>query len=302
MMQNLNAMAIFVQVVRAGSFSAAAKKLAMPLSTVSRRVSELETSLNVKLLERTTRRLRLTEIGEIYFGQCEKGLEEFEAAERLIEDRQREVYGVLRLSIPPNLSDILFIPIIERFQEQYPMAQVKVFVTERNVDLIQDGVDLSFRVGPLSDSGLVTRKVLTYRHMLVASPEYLKKAGDPNGPTDLISHRLIAFGGWGHQDQTWTLVNDNRSKSIRFQPCLSINDYSAIERAVVQRQGIAEIPSIICAECLRHNALVEVLPDWHFQPVDLQALHTGTKNMSRLVRLFLDTSIAFAGEHIDAHA
>ena len=300
-MHDLNAMAVFANVVQAGSFSAASKQLAMPLSTVSRKVSELEAGLNVKLLERSTRRLRLTEIGEAYFEQCQKGLEEFESANLLIENRQRDVSGVLRLSIPPNLSENLFMPIIERFQGRYPMARIKVLVSERKVDLIEDGIDISFRVGPLHDSSLIARKLLTYRHMLVASPGYLVDAGEPQKPDDLKSHRLIAFGVWGVSDNRWTLLTGKRSTTISFQPHLSINDYGGIERAAAQHQGIAEIPSILCVDSLRHNALVQVLPDWQFEPVDLQAVHTGTKNMSRLMRLFLDTCIDYVGEYVDAN-
>jgi len=301
-MRNLNAMAIFVEVVRAGSFSSAAKKLGMPLSTVSRKVSDLESHLGVKLLERTTRSLRLTEVGAPYANQCERALQEFEEAERLIAERQTDVTGVLRISTPPNLADILFTTIIETFQASYPKAAVRVFVTERNIDFVQDGVDLAFRVGQLSDSSLVARKIATYRHLLVASPDYLQSHDAIHEPSDLLQHGLIAFGAWGHHEQTWTLLKVSRTKSIRFSPKLSVNDYSAIERVAIRHQGVAEIPSIICAAGLRHNALVEVLPDWQFRPVDLQAVHTGTKNMSKMIRLFLDASIAHLGEQVRAES
>lgn len=301
-MVDLNAMAIFAQVVQSGSFSAAAKRLAMPLSTVSRKISELESSLNAKLLERSTRSLRLTEIGTIYYDHCRRGMEEFSTANLLVENRQNEVSGVLRISLPPNLAESLFIPIIGLFQKQYPKTKIEVLISERIVDLVEDGVDLSFRVGPLRDSSLIARRLLSYRHVLVASPAYLAKYGSPESPSELAMHRLIAFGFWGEKKKQWTMLNGKKKETLTFEPVVSINDYLAIQHAVTLNQGVAEIPFVLCKESLGQNIMVEVLPEWSFREINLQVVHTGTKNMSRLMRLFVDACIqyfsVFAGEKI----
>ncbi len=298
-MHDLNAMAVFVQVVQSGSFSAAAKHLAMPLSTVSRKVSSLETSLKTKLLERSTRSLRLTEIGSAYFDHCRQGIEAFNTANLLVESRQVEVAGVLRISLPPSLAEGLFTPIIGLFQKRYPKAKVAVFITERIVDRIEEGIDLSFRVGPMADSSLITRRLLTYRHMLVAAPAYLAEHGSPKSPLELKGHRLIAFGFWRETEKRWTLSSKKKQETVAFEPDISFNDYAAILSATVLAQGIAEIPAILCNEALRQKVIVEVLPDWKFQDINLQAVHTGTKNMARLTRLFLDTCSEHIGAYVD---
>ncbi len=288
-MFDLNAMAVFVQVVKSGSFSAAAIDLSMPLSTVSRKVSDLEMSLQVKLLERSTRSLRMTEVGEIYFDQCRRGIETFKLAEILVEKRQSIVSGTVRISLPPSLADPLFVPIIGLFQIRYPNANVAVYSSERNIDRVEEGVDLSFRVGPVADTSLISRRLLRYRHMLVTSPKYLATVDLPSSPSDLMGHRLIAFGFWREQRKCWILSRNKKQKTVTFEPNLSFNDYAAIHRSVVLGQGIAEIPSILCNEALRDKSMIELLPAWRFQNIDLQALHTGTKNMSRPARLFLET-------------
>ncbi len=168
-----NAMALFVKVVENHSFSKTAQRENVPVSTVSRKISELEKALGVRLLERSTRQLRMTEVGQDYYDRCRRGLEEFEAANLLITDRQSEVSGTLRISVPPNISDVMVAPLIAGFQALYPNVVFRVLVTDRHVHLIEDGIDLAMRVGELDDSNLVARRLIRYRHLLVASPEYL---------------------------------------------------------------------------------------------------------------------------------
>ncbi len=295
-MHDLNAAAVFVQVAQAGSFSAAAKELSMPLSTVSRKVADLENSMKTKLLERSTRSLRLTDIGAIYLEHCRRGLEEFQAADLAVEDRQNDVSGLLRISLPPNLAETLFAPIIATFQEHYPQTRVAVLVAERIVDLVEDGIDLSFRVGIMRDTSLVARKLLTYRHLLVASPDYIENNGTPKTLDELAVHRFVTFGYTPASGPRWTLYRDNHATEVQIKPALCINDYAAVQRAVLLGQGITELPSIFCAQPIQDGRLVPVLPDWRFQEISLQALHSGRRNMSRLSRLFLGC----CGEHIHA--
>ncbi len=300
-MIDLNAVAVFAKVTECGGFSRAGERLGMPVSTVSRKVSELETALGVRLLERSTRSLRLTEIGESYFLQCQRGLEELEAAKLVIEDRQQEVSGVLRLSVPPSVSEVLFVPIIAEFQRLYPMARVQVFVTERNVDMIADGVDLSIRVGDLADSALSARRLLTYRHILLASPDYLERRGMPRAPDELAGHRLLTFGVLG-RPVTWTFTRRAENVTVRVAPHLQINDYLAIQKATTEGLGIGELPAILCGPALRHGSLTPVMADWRCPRVDLSAIHIATRNMSRLVRLFMDHCAESLRRRVDQEA
>ena len=280
-------MALFVKVVENNSFSKAARREGVPASTVSRKIMDLEKALDVRLLERSTRKLRLTETGQDYYERCRRGLEEFEAANLLITDQQAEVSGRLRISVPPSLSEVIIIPMIKAFQEEYPKVIVQCLVTDRRVDHISDGVDVSLRVGELTDSSLVARRLLRYRSVLVASPNYLEKAGTPKHPTELPAHGLVAFSNW---DKTvrWELEKGDETQRIDLEPRIAINDYAGIQRAVIDGLGISEIPSIVCGMALKDGSLVEVMPDWQFAPTTIAAIYPSNRNLSRVVRLFRD--------------
>jgi DNA-binding transcriptional LysR family regulator len=187
-MGDFNALMIFATVAKAKSFSEAARRLKMPLASVSRRVADLEGQLGVRLLERSTRNLRLTEVGAEVLEHAQRSLEICDAVDSIVSNHRDAVSGVLRVSAPPNISDSLLAPLLCAFRVSYPKVRVQALITERYVDHIADGVDLAFRVGVLKDASLVARKLLTYRHRLVASPEYLKKVDPPQNPGDLQSH------------------------------------------------------------------------------------------------------------------
>jgi DNA-binding transcriptional LysR family regulator len=162
-MADLNALAVFAKVVEAGSFSEAARRLKMPISTVSRRIAELEDQLGVRLIERSTRNLRLTELGAEVLEHAVRSAELSEAVESIVSNRLADVSGTLRLSSMPSVSDTLLTPLVTAFQSSYPNVRVQALVTERMVDLIAERIDLAFRLGPLKDSRLVARRILTYR-------------------------------------------------------------------------------------------------------------------------------------------
>jgi DNA-binding transcriptional LysR family regulator len=285
-----NAMALFVKVVENNSFSKAAQREGVPTSTVSRKIMDLEKALDARLLERSTRKLRLTEIGQDYYERCRRGVEEFEAANLLITDQQREVSGRLRISVPPSLSEIIIIPLIEAFQKDYPKVIVQCLVTDRHVDHFSDGVDLSLRVGELGDSSLVARRLLRYRSVLVASPDYLKKAGTPKHPTELPLHGLVAFSRWDTSIR-WELKKGEDTEKVEVHPKIAINDYAGIQRAVTDGLGISEIPSLVCGAALKGGRLVEVMPEWQFAPTTISAIYPSNRNLSRVVRLFRDFSV-----------
>ena len=290
-----NAMALYVRVVENNSFSRTAQREDIPVSTVSRKISELEKALGVRLLERSTRRLRMTEIGQDYYERCRRGLEEFETANLLVSDQQAQVSGRLRLSVPPSLSDVVIIPLIAAFQARYPNAIVNCLVTDRHVNHIEDGIDISLRVGDLKDSSLVARLLLRYRSVLVASPGYLERAGEPGHPNELALHALVAFSRW-EPAVTWVLENNGDSHKVNVQPRIAINDYAGVQSAVMNGLGISEIPSILSGQRLLDGSLVEVMTEWQFAPVTLSAIYPSNRNLSRLVRLFKD----FCVERIEA--
>jgi DNA-binding transcriptional LysR family regulator len=293
-MADLNSLVVFAKVVGAGSFSEAARRLKMPVSTVSRRVAELEDELGVRLLERSTRNLRLTELGAEVLEQALLSAELSETVENIVANRLSDVSGTLRLSVMPNVSETLLTPLITAFQASYPNVRVNVLVTERIVDLIAEGVDLAFRLGELKDSSLVARKLLTYRHQLVASPSYLETCKPPQRPQDLLEHRLLTFSYWQPEDR-WTFVHKNGDReTLTFQPHLSMNDFAGLAPALAAGDGIGDLPPIVQPSFMREGRLVEVMPDWRFRAFDLSIVHVGNRHISKPCRLFKELATQMA--------
>ena len=286
-MADLNSLVVFAKVVEANSFSEAARRLKMPISTVSRRIAELEDQLGVRLLERSTRSLRLTELGTAILAHAVRSAELSEAVESIVSNRLSDVSGTLRLSAPPSISDTLLTPLVTGFQASYPNVRIQILVTDRFVDHIAEGVDLVFRLGVLRDSALVAKRVLTYRHQLVASPSYLKGCKPPKEPQDLLEHRLLTFSHW-KPDSRWTFVHKNGKdkEMVEFQPYLTMNDYAGLAPALVAGGGIGELPPVVQPGLLREGHLVEVMPEWRFRAFDLSLVHLGNRHISKPCRLF----------------
>jgi DNA-binding transcriptional LysR family regulator len=295
MKTDLNSLVIFAQVAESKSFVKAARHLQMPTSTVSRRIAELESQLGVRLIERSTRSLRLTEVGTEILEHAQRSADVSEAVSNIASNHTTNVSGNLRLAAPPTISDSLLAPLICHFQELYPDVQIQVCIAERVLDPIAEGIDVAFRVGELEDSSLVVRRLLTYRHQLVASPAYLKGRKLPKRPQELLGHRLLAFSFWGPQN-TWkfTRSDGKETESITFHPYLSINEYSGLAVALLKGVGIGEIAPIVQPALLREGRLVEVMPKWHFPLFNLSLVHLGNRYIPRPVRVFKD----FAAEMV----
>jgi DNA-binding transcriptional LysR family regulator len=287
-----NAMALYVKVVENGSFSKAAVREGVPVSTVSRKIADLEKALGVRLLERSTRQLRMTEIGQDYFELCRRGLTEFEAADALVTDRQAEISGRLRISVPPSMSDLVVLPLVDAFQALYPKVVVHCLVTERYIDHIADGIDLSLRVGHPSDSSLVASTVTIHRPRLVASPGYLAGIDRLAHPQAVLPHVKVAFSRWERPVQ-WTLSSGDDTVQLNPQPRLVLNDYAGVYQGVIDGVGISEMPSFICETGLRDGRLVEVLPEWRFAVINVTAIYPSNRHLSPLVRAFKDFCVNY---------
>lgn len=285
--KDLNALLVFAKVVEANSFSEAARRLKMPISTVSRRIGELEDQLGVRLLERSTRHLRVTELGAELFEHAKHSTELSEAVDDIISNKMRVVSGSLRLCAPPSISDSLIVPVVTAFQASYPNVRVHVYITERIVDQIPDDVDIAFKVGTFTIPSLVPRRLLTYRHQVVASPVYLANRDPPKTPQDLLAHRLLAFSFW-KPEYSWDFAHENGedSETLSFKPTIAMNDYSGLVIALLKGSGIGELPPIVQPDLMRHGLLVEVMPEWHLPVFDLSIAHLRDRYIPRHVRVF----------------
>ena len=294
-MADLNSLTIFARVVEANSFSAAARRMKMPVSTVSRRIAELEDQLGVRLLERSTRSLRLTDVGSEVLEHAQRSAELGEAVDSIASNHLTHVSGLLRLSAPPSIADSLLAPLLCAFQRTHPEVRVEVLITERMVDHIEEGVDLVFRIGALKDSSLVARRILTYRHQLLASPAYLAGCKPPKTPQQLLGHRLLAFSR-GRRESRWSFehTNGREKETVTFQPSLAMNDYAGLASALLAGAGIGDLPPLVQPELLREGRLVEVMRRWHFRTFDLSVVHLGNRHLPRAVRAFKDFAAEMA--------
>jgi DNA-binding transcriptional LysR family regulator len=293
-MRDLNAFLLFAKIADAKSFSAAARQLRMPVSTISRRIAELERDLDVRLFERSTRNLLLTELGVEILEQARRAVELNDSLDSIIANRVAKVSGTIRLSAPPSISDTLVAPIACAFQSAYPDTRVQVFVTDRRVDYVAEGIDLSFRLNIPSDSRLVARKMLTYRHQLVASPAYLAAHPPPRTPQDLHGHTLVAFTHW-QDDSRWTLIHagTGAEESVDIMPRITMNDYAGLA-TILLNGGIGDLPPVVQPELLQTGRLVEVMPGWRFRAGDLSVVHLAGRHITPPVRLFRDFAAQMA--------
>jgi DNA-binding transcriptional LysR family regulator len=283
---NLDSLALFAKVAEVNGFSAASRHLNMPIATVSRRIAELEDELGVCLLERSTRGLRLTEVGSEVLEQARRTAGIREAVYGIVSNHQSIVSGTLRLCAPPTIESLLS-PLVCAFQASYPRVRVHVCITAETTGHIEEEADVALRLGPLKDSSLVARRILTYRHRLVASPRYLANHRSPDRPTELVQHPLITFSR-APRENVWGFVNceSGAEERLAFLPHLSMNDFSTLTPALLAGVGIGDLPPLVQPQLLKNGDLVEVMPRWHFRPLDLCLLHLGSRHLPKQVRLF----------------
>lgn len=292
---DLNSLTLFARVVEAHSFSEAARRLKTPVSTISRRIAELEEQLGVRLLERTTRQLRLTDVGSEVLEHAQRGAELSEAVDNIVTNHHTELSGTLRLSAPPSISDSLLAPIVNRFQASHPQVRVQISITERTVDHIAEGIDLAFRVDPVEEQGSAARKLLTYRHQLVANPAYLMRHRAPRQPRDLLRHKLLAFSrGLPRYSWTFTRPTGTERETITFDPYLAMNDYAGLAAALLAGVGIGDLPPLVQPRHVAKGRLVEIMPNWRFRTFELTLVLLGRRFVPRPARVFADFAAEIA--------
>jgi DNA-binding transcriptional LysR family regulator len=287
---DLNEMLVFARVVQAGSFTAAAATLGMPKSTVSRKVSDLEERLRSRLLQRTTRRLSLTDVGRTYYDYCARIVGDIEDAERAVSTLQETPRGLLRVTAPINVAFLG--PIVSDYLTRYPEVRLDLFCTGRTVDLVEERFDLGIRGGALADSTLIARRLGSAKWLLVATPGYLKRRGRPRSPDDLSKHDCLLFGA-GSDSGGLRLEKGDRSVQVALSPRLTVTDIDVVYAVATAGVGIAVLPAFRCVEDLRARRLTRVLADWNVPSTFLHVVYPSTRHISPKVKSFID--------HLHAH-
>jgi DNA-binding transcriptional LysR family regulator len=295
-MQDLNDMLYFAEVVDRGGFAAAGRALGLPKSKLSRRVAELEARLGVRLLQRTTRKLSLTEAGELYHRHCVAMREDAEAAEEAVAVVLTEPRGTIRVTCPVTLAQSTIGPLLPLFLERHPQVRVDMQVSNRVVDLVQEGIDVALRVRPtLDDSGsLIVKNLGNTQGLLVASPKQLERQGRPQSPEDLQRLATVAMSAADGR-ATWRLLGPGaREYDFQHRPCYTADDLLTLRYAVLKGAGITVLPDYMCRRDIRQGLLEEVLPGWAPQTGVIHAVFPSRRGLVPAVRRFLD----FLGEHV----
>ncbi|WP_108228840.1 LysR family transcriptional regulator [Pseudomonas synxantha] len=282
-MELLNDMALFVEVVKAHSFRKAAEAMAMPNSTLSRRISGLEKAIGLRLLNRTTRKIELTEAGQLYFDRCKRIVDEARLAHEQLGEMLAHPSGLLRASLPVDFANIYLAPLIAEFARRYPGISFEFDLTPRQVDLVSEPVDVVIRMGEPADSNLIARKLASLSRRLYASPRYLELNGEPSDPSELVNHECLRLRKAGK----WQLSHSGEVVEIEVGGRFQLNSVGMLRRLATLDLGIALLPEGIAADDLRTGLLQPVLPQWHANPIPVYAL-TETRLLPAKTQRFIE--------------
>ncbi|BEV06715.1 LysR family transcriptional regulator [Methylophilus sp. DW102] len=286
---DFNEAAVFVRVVQAGSFSAAARQLGLPTSTVSTRVARLERRLGVTLLQRTTRRLHLTEAGSLYFEHASTGLGYLMEAEAALDEARQQPQGTLKMTAPADLGDALLGHLLAETQARYPALSLELWLTERYVDLVAEGVDVAIRMGELRDSSLIAKSLGTIQWALFASPAYLQQAAPINSPVELAQHPCVQFTPMGRHH--WELQRGTNEIRVPLPGQVLVNNIGVVKTMVESGQGVALLPTFICQAAVRQGGLQRLLPEWRGQADAVHLVYPKQRFMPPKLRGFIDLAV-----------
>jgi DNA-binding transcriptional LysR family regulator len=279
-------MQLFVRIVESGSFSAVARELGMIQPTVSKQMTALEEKLGVRLLNRTTRRLSMTDAGREYYERCQRILDEVQEMETEVAGLQNRPSGTLRVNTPVAFGNVHLLPLTLAFRRKYPGVAIDLSLDDRYVDLVQEGFDVAIRFGELGDSQLVARHVGSSASVCVASPAYLSVHGTPKTPSELREHECITYSYLFSNE--WPFDGPDGLQSIKVHGDFRANSGMTIRSAALEGAGIASIPAFLIREDIETGRLVQLLSQFAPAPIRISAVYPSARLLSRKVKLFVD--------------
>ena len=282
-MELLNDMALFVEVVKAKGFRSAAEAMGVANSTLSRRISTLEKTIGLRLLHRTTRKIELTEAGQIYFERCKRIVDEARLAHEQLGEMLAQPSGVLRASLPVDFAVTYLTPLIAEFAGLYPGITFDFDLTPRRVDLVSEPFDVAIRMGESENSQLIARALASLTPCLYASPGYLERSGEPNKPADLDRHECLSILKAG----SWTLRDGRRSVTVSVGGRFMLNSVGMSRRLATLDMGIVLMPEEVVADELASGKLRRIMPEWHGTPMPVYAM-TETRLLPAKTQRFIE--------------
>jgi len=279
-------MRAFTAVANAGGFSRAARKSNLTKALLSKYVAQLEESLNIRLFNRTTRQVSLTEVGRAYYTRCIPLLEELDELEAVVQDIHTTPSGELNISAPTSFSELHLMQVISSFTSKYPDIRINMVLTDRVIDIVEEGFDLALRIGILPDSSLIACKLSTIRTVACASPEYLQQHGEPDCPNDLLHHSCIIDTNY-KSGISWQFERDGDVQSVNIEGRHRINSAVAVKKLVLADNGIALCPTFVLGEAIKTGKLKIVLPKYKIETLGLHAVYSHRRHLSTKVQLFM---------------
>ncbi len=286
-MDRLEAMSVIIAVTETGSFSAASRRLRSPVATVSRKVAELESRLQAQLFQRSSRQMTLTDAGRSYIEACKRIIEQVDDAEREVSGEYRTPKGDLAVTAPWGLGHMHLVPIAVEFLNAYPDIALRLVLTDRVVNTIEENIDVSIRIGVLPDSNMIAARIGSVRFVLCASPSYLAARGHPKEPGDLCNHDCITVDSNAPQ-RSWKFAQGGREIAAPIQSRLTVNDSEAAIDAAVAGAGIARVMSYKMEAARRSGALVAMLEDFELEPLPMHIVYAERKPVPLKLRAFLN--------------
>lgn len=286
-MDKLDAMRALVKVVSSGSYAEAARRLGLTRSAVSKGVMELEQALGARLLDRTTRRVTPTEAGLAYYERCVSILSQIEETEAQVSRLHDEPKGILKVNAPMSFGMLYLGKAISDFMIRYDDLKVELVLTDRFIDPLEEGADVTLRIGTPTDSSLIARRIAPARIVIVASPAYIEKHGMPQTPAELVDHKCLSYGHTTSM-QRWHLTEKGQPVSVAIGACLSSNNGDVLRDAAVQGIGIANLPTFIVGQDIAAGRLKLVLPDNRPSDLTIHALYAPNRYLAAKTRVFID--------------
>jgi DNA-binding transcriptional LysR family regulator len=294
-MDKLEAMNAFAKVVAAGSYAEAARRLGLTRSAVSKAVMELEQILGARLLDRTTRRVTPTEAGLAYYERVASILADVEETELQISRLHEEPRGVLKVNAPMSFGILYLGDAIAEFMARYPELRLELVLNDRFIDPLEEGVDVTIRIGTLSDSSLIARRLAPARRALVAAPAYLAQHGTPETPADLINHRCLAYGHMAAVHR-WQLLQEGQVVNVQISAALCSNNGEVLRAAALAGNGIANLPTFLVGPDIAAGQLVPVLTATPPTELGIFALYAPNRYLAAKTRVFIDFLVSRFGE------
>lgn len=298
-MDKFKAMSTFVRIVEAGSLTGAAERLGSSLTAVVRSLATLEQALGVRLLNRTTRRIALTDEGREYFERCRHLLAELEEAENALTDRRLTPSGRLAITAPVMFGRLHVAPMVTEFLAAYPEMRAELLLLDRVIDLLEEGIDLAIRIAPLPDSSLVAIPLGATGRVVCASPEYLARHGVPQHPRDLSNHRVIRFTGLSDGNE-WSFARSGETQRVKVTDVFAANQVDVALDACRKGLGSGRFLGYQVRDLEADGQLVRVLPDWQLPPIEVSLVYPHSRLLSPRIRAFVDWAVPRLRERLAA--